>query len=109
MTVGVLIHQPDQTLETVISKMFRCSPLLALHRVLRRAIGRGPVPGSARCTFQAGLRRTAATPAPAAPARWDRIHGQDQGWDDDTCWLFEKPPDNSAEAAESTRPAADST
>jgi hypothetical protein len=35
--------------------------------------------------------------------------GKDQGSDDDTWWLFEKPLNSADEAAESTSPAADGT
>jgi pseudaminic acid biosynthesis-associated methylase len=91
-TMGVLIHQPATTLPLVMSEMVRCTRRWVLcgeyfadqpEEVAYR--------GHEGALFRRDYGRLFLELFPELELRDQGFLGKDQGWDDVTWWLFEKP------------------
>lgn len=90
-TMGVLIHQPDSTLPLVMNEIVRCS---------RRYVFCGeyfsdektevPYRGQEGALFKRDYGKIYRETFPELELRSQIFLSREQGWDDITCWLFEK-------------------
>jgi pseudaminic acid biosynthesis-associated methylase len=91
-TVGVLIHQPDDTLPLVMAEMVRCSRRWILfgeyHDTKSVAV---PYRGHEGALFRRDYGGLFQQLFPDLRLRDEGFVGRDEGWDDVTWWLFEKP------------------
>lgn len=91
-TAGVLIHQPETTLPLVMAEVVRCSRryVLALEY-----FAEGPTEvsyrGVAGALFKRDYGRLYAEFFPELRLAQRGELGRDEGWDDVTWWLFERP------------------
>ncbi len=91
-TMGVLIHQPEESLPQVMDEMVRTS---------RRYVFCGeyyaaqteevPYRGEEGALFRRDYGGLFAARFPGLALRSEGFLGRDAGWDDVTWWLFEKP------------------
>lgn len=91
-TMGVLIHQPESTLPLVMSEIVRCSRRYVLcgeyHSSETTEV---PYRDQAGALFKRDYGRLYQELFPELTLRQSGFLGRDQGWDDVTWWLFEKP------------------
>lgn len=90
-TMGVLIHQPDESLPAVMAEMVRCSRRWVLAAEYF-APGTVEVPyrGVEGALFKRDYGALFAQGFPELTLRRTGFLGQDDGWDDVTWWLFER-------------------
>jgi len=91
-TMGVLIHQPETTLPLVMSEIVRCSRRYVLcgeyHSPETTEV---PYRDQQGALFKRDYGRLYQELFPELTLRKSGFLGRDQGWDDVTWWLFEKP------------------
>jgi pseudaminic acid biosynthesis-associated methylase len=91
-TAGVLIHQPESTLPLVMSEIVRCSRryVLALEYFAGDTV-EVSYRGHSGALFKRDYGRLYGELFPELALRDRGDLGRDQGWDDVTWWLFERP------------------
>jgi pseudaminic acid biosynthesis-associated methylase len=91
-TTGVLIHQPDATLPLVMGEIVRCSRRYILcgeyHADQTVEV---PYRGETGALFKRDYGRLYQELFPGLRLRKQGFLGRDEGWDDVTYWIFEKP------------------
>ncbi len=91
-TMGVLIHQPESTLPLVMAEMVRCSRRYILcGEYFAEQTTEVPYRGQSGALFKRNYGRLFQELFPELVLRHQGFLGRDQGWDDVTYWLFEKP------------------
>lgn len=91
-TMGVLIHQPDHSLPLVIEEAYRCScKYLFFGEYFADETTEIPYRGQRGALFKRDYGRISGDLFPDLVLRTTGFLGRDQGWDDVTYWLFEKP------------------
>ena len=90
-TIGVLIHQPEDTLGQVVDELVRCSSRFVL-TCEYYASGTVEVPyrGQVGALFKRDYGAVVAGRHPELRLLQRGFLGRDQGWDDATWWLFER-------------------
>ena len=90
-TMGVLIHQPDDTLPLVMAEMVRCARRWVLcgeyHDTESVAV---PYRGHEGALFRRDYGGLFQQLFPELQLQDEGFLGKEQGWDDVTWWLFEK-------------------
>ncbi len=91
-TAGVLIHQPNSTLGTVMAEVVRCARryVLCLEYFAQETV-EVPYRGQQRALFKRNYGRLYQEMFPELVARERGFLSRAQGWDDVTVWVFEKP------------------
>lgn len=90
-TMGVLIHQPIDSLPLVMSEIVRCSRRYVLcGEYYADAITEVPYRGHAGALFKRDFGGLYQTLFPELVLRDKGFLSKDDGWDDVTWWLFEK-------------------
>jgi pseudaminic acid biosynthesis-associated methylase len=91
-TVGVLIHQPEATLPLVMSEVVRCSAryVLCAEYFAEKAV-EVSYRGQSGALFKRDYGGLYQELFPGLRLRKRGFLGKDQGWDDVTYWVFEKP------------------
>ena len=91
LTSGVLIHQPEETLIEVMSEVVRCSRryVLCVEYFSEQTV-EVPYRGQTGSLFKRDYGRLYAESFPHLKLLEQGFLGKDEGWDDDTWWLFEK-------------------
>lgn len=88
-TMGVLIHQPDESLPSVIDEMVRCARRFVLageyHADEQREV---PYRGVDGALFKRDYGALFLDRHPELRLEAEGFLGSDQGWDDVTWWLF---------------------
>jgi spore coat polysaccharide biosynthesis protein SpsF len=91
-TMGVLIHQPEQTLPLVMAEIHRCARRWILcGEYFAEATVEVPYRGELGALFKRDYGRIYQELFPDLQLRKQGFLGKDQGWDDITYWIFEKP------------------
>jgi pseudaminic acid biosynthesis-associated methylase len=91
-TMGVLIHQPDATLPLVMNEMVRCSRRWVLcGEYYAPESEEVPYRGHAGALFRRDYGSLFVQLFPELGLRESGFLGRDEGWDDITWWLFERP------------------
>lgn len=91
-TFGVLIHQPDDSLADVMSEMVRCSRRWVLcGEYYAEQTEEVPYRGHAGALFRRDYASLFLSGHPELELVQQGFLGRDEGWDDITWWLFEKP------------------
>ncbi|MBA3845739.1 MAG: methyltransferase domain-containing protein [Planctomycetes bacterium] len=91
-TMGVLIHQPEQSLPLVMQEMVRCSRRWILcGEYFAEKITEVPYRGVEGALFKRDYGTLFQELFPELIARDRGFLGKADGWDDITWWLFEKP------------------
>jgi pseudaminic acid biosynthesis-associated methylase len=92
LTMGVLIHQPESSLHDVMTEMARCSSRYILcgeyFAPETTPVPYRGVPGS---LFKRDYGKDFMQAVPDLSLVSTGFLGSDEGWDDVTWWLFEKP------------------
>ncbi len=90
-TMGVLIHQPENTLPVVMSEAVRCSRryLLCGEYFAEHAM-EVPYRGQSGALFKRNYGRIYQDLFPNLRLLQQGFLGRDEGWDDVTYWVFEK-------------------
>lgn len=90
-TMGVLIHQPDETLPLVMHEMVRCSNRWVLcGEYFANATEEVPYRGHEGALFRRDYGALFAELFPELTLRDSGFLAKDDGWDDVTWWLFER-------------------
>lgn len=90
-TMGVLIHQPESTLPLVMAEIVRCSSRYILCGEYYSAeTVEVPYRGQEGALFKRDYGRIYQELFPELQLRKKIFLSRDQGWDDITCWIFEK-------------------
>jgi pseudaminic acid biosynthesis-associated methylase len=90
-TMGVLIHQPESTLPIVMAEIVRCSGRYVLCGEYYAAeTVEVPYRGQEGALFKRDYGRIYQELFPELQLRKKIFLSRDQGWDDITCWVFEK-------------------
>lgn len=90
-TMGVLIHQPESTLPIVMAEIVRCSSRYVLcGEYYAEETVEVPYRGQEGALFKRDYGRIYQELFPELQLRKKIFLGRDQGWDDITCWVFEK-------------------
>lgn len=90
-TMGVLIHQPEETLLQVMSEVVRCSRRYVLcGEYFAEETVEVPYRQQSGALFKRPYGALYQTNFPNLKLVVEGFLGQDQGWDDVTFWLFEK-------------------
>ncbi|MCK6626370.1 MAG: methyltransferase domain-containing protein [Anaerolineae bacterium] len=91
-TMGVLIHQPESTLPLVMAEIVRCSRRYVLcgeyYAEQTTEVAYRNQPGA---LFKRGYGRIYQELFPELQLRKQGFLSREEGWDDVTYWLFEKP------------------
>lgn len=91
-TMGVLIHQPDTTLPLIMAEIVRCSRRYILcgeyYAAERTEV---PYRGQEGALIKRDFGHIYQEMFPDLALRKQGFLGRDQGWDDVTYWVFEKP------------------
>lgn len=91
-TMGVLIHQPDTTLPLIMSEIVRCSRRYIVcgeyYAAERTEV---PYRGQTGALIKRDFGRLYQEMFPELQLRAQGFLGRDEGWDDVTYWVFEKP------------------
>ena len=91
-TMGVLIHQPESTLPLVMSEVVRTSRRFILcGEYFSEDTVEVPYRGHAGALFKRNYGQIYQELFPELQLREQGFMGRDQGWDDVTFWVFEKP------------------
>ena len=91
-TMGVLIHQPETTLPLVMSEIVRCSRRYVLcGEYFAEEPVEVPYRGQRGALFKRDFGGLYLKLFPELELRARGFLGRDDGWDDVTCWVFEKP------------------
>jgi len=91
-TVGVLIHQPEESLPTVIGEMARCARrYLLCGEYFAETTTEVPYRGQPGALFRRDYGRIVQELHPRLRLRQRGFLGPDQGFDDVTYWVFELP------------------
>jgi pseudaminic acid biosynthesis-associated methylase len=91
-TMGVLIHQPEQSLPLVMQEMVRCSRRWVFcGEYFAEKTTEVPYRGVDGALFKRDYGALFQALFPSLVLRERGFLGKDQGWDDITWWLFEKP------------------
>lgn len=91
-TMGVLIHQPESTLPLVMAEIVRCSRRYVLcGEYFAESTTEVPYRGESGALFKRDYGRTYQELFPELQLRHQGLLSRDQGWDDVTYWIFEKP------------------
>lgn len=91
-TTGVLIHQPDSTLPLVMAEIVRCSRRYVLcGEYYAEQTVEVPYRGQGGALFKRNYGRIYQELFPELRLRKQSFLGHAEGWDDVTCWVFEKP------------------
>jgi pseudaminic acid biosynthesis-associated methylase len=91
-TMGVLIHQPDSSLPAVMAEMVRCSRRWVLcGEYFAETVAEVPYRGQEGALFKRDYGAILQQHFPGLRLIERTFRGPDQGWDDMTFWLFEKP------------------
>lgn len=90
-TAGVLIHQPEASLQRVMAEIFRCSRryVLCIEYFAEETI-EVPYRDQKRALFKRNYGQLFEDAYPEMILIERGYLGKDQGWDDVTYWLFEK-------------------
>jgi pseudaminic acid biosynthesis-associated methylase len=91
-TIGVLIHQSDEALPSVMREIVRCSRRLVLcgeYFSLERT--EVPYRGQIGALIKRDFGALYASLFPRLRLLERSFLGREDGWDDVTCWIFEKP------------------
>jgi|HubBroStandDraft_4_1064222.scaffolds.fasta_scaffold200806_2 pseudaminic acid biosynthesis-associated methylase len=93
-TMGVLIHQPDNSLPSVIAEMVRCSRRWVLcGEYFAETESEVPYRGQEGALFKRDYGAILQRHSPGLRLVERSFRGRDEGWDDMTFWLFEKSVD----------------
>lgn len=91
-TMGVLIHQPDDTLPLVMAEMVRTSRRSVLcGEYFAEKDEEVPYRGETGALFRRDYGSLFVRLFPELELRASGFLGRDDGWDDVTWWLFERP------------------
>ena len=91
LTMGVLIHQPEDTLPLVMAEMVRCSNRWVLcGEYYAPDTEEVPYRGHAGALFRRDYGGRFADLFPELTLVEEGFLGRDDGWDDVTWWLFER-------------------
>ncbi|WP_165360613.1 pseudaminic acid biosynthesis-associated methylase [Candidatus Chloroploca sp. Khr17] len=91
-TMGVLIHQPETTLPLVMAEIVRCSRRYVLcGEYYAEQTTEISYRGEHAALFKRDYGRIYQELFPDLQLRQTGLLGRDEGWDDVTYWLFEKP------------------
>ena len=90
-TSGVLIHQPEDTLKAVMSEIVRCSRryVLCLEYFSKETV-EVPYRGNERALFKRDYGYLYQELRPSLKLLEKKELRKKDGWDDVTCWLFER-------------------
>jgi pseudaminic acid biosynthesis-associated methylase len=92
LTMGVLIHQPEVTLPLVMSEIVRCSRRYILcGEYFAEETTEVPYRNQTGALFKRNYGAIYRGLFPELKLRKQGFLGRDDGWDDVTYWLFEKP------------------
>lgn len=92
LTVGVLIHQDDSTLLRVMSEMYRCSKrLVFMGEYFSAESVEVPYRDQRQALFKRDYGGIFDDQFPDARIVEQGFLSKEEGWDDVTWWLFEKP------------------
>jgi hypothetical protein len=91
--VGVLIHQPPESLESAMAEIVRCSRqyILCAEYYADHAVS-VPYRGQEGALFKRDFGDLYLRSFPALKLRKNAFLDRQQGWDDVTYWVFEKRP-----------------
>jgi pseudaminic acid biosynthesis-associated methylase len=90
-TMGVLIHQPEETLPLVMAEVVRCSRRYVLcGEYFADSTVEVAYRGQSGALFKRDYRRLYQELFPELRLRKTGFLGRDAGWDDVTYWVFEK-------------------
>jgi pseudaminic acid biosynthesis-associated methylase len=91
-TMGVLIHQPETTLPLVMAEIARCSRrYLLCGEYFAEQTVEVPYRNQQGALFKRDYGRLYQELFPELVLRKKLFLSKAEGWDDVTCWLFEKP------------------
>ena len=91
-TMGVLIHQPDDTLPLVMAEMVRTSRRFVLcGEYFAESEEEVPYRGETGALFRRDYGGLFLRLFPELELRASGFLGKDEGWDDVTWWLFDRP------------------
>jgi pseudaminic acid biosynthesis-associated methylase len=91
-TMGVLIHQPETTLPVVMAEIVRCSRRYVLcGEYFAEQTTEVPYRGQEGALFKRNYGRLYQELFPELILRKQGFLKREEGWDDVTYWLFEKP------------------
>jgi pseudaminic acid biosynthesis-associated methylase len=95
LTTGVLIHQPESSLRAVIAEMVRCSRRWVLcGEYFAEATTEVPYRGLEGALFKRDYGAILQQSFPSLRLVERFFRKRDQGFDDMTFWLFERPPES---------------
>lgn len=90
-TMGVLIHQPDSTLPLVMNEIVRCSNRYVFcGEYFSEERTEVPYRGQEGALFKRDYGKLYSELFPELELRYQTFLSREQGWDNVTCWLFEK-------------------
>ena len=91
-TMGVLIHQPESTLPLIMAEIVRCSRRYILcGEYYAEQTFEVPYRGQTGALFKRDYGRIYQELFPELQLRKQGFLSREEGWDDVTYWLFEKP------------------
>jgi hypothetical protein len=91
-TIGVLIHQPETTLPIVMAEIVRCSRRYVLcGEYYAEQTIEVPYRGATKALFKRDYGRIYRELFPELRLLKQGFLSRNEGWDDVTYWVFEKP------------------